>query len=236
MIHQLIFAHPKPGMSEPDFQKYWKEVHAVNYASKIPQIRKYMIDCRIPFGPEPADPLFSGVAEIWLENETEQLASLQTKEFLDGARLDEPKWAAFWRTVVADTDAHVLLEGPAPVRNPTWIKLQVMIKRKAGIPREVFQGYALQVHGPKVLQLPGLRRYLQCHVRDGAYGFGEPLLDSVSQLWFDNVDALQKALDSPQFREGVQPDIALFAEPNYVHTLVTDETWIIGPGCRAQQS
>ena len=57
MIHQLIFAHPKPGMSESDFQRYWKEVHAVQYASKIPQIKKYMIDCRIPFGPEPADPL-----------------------------------------------------------------------------------------------------------------------------------------------------------------------------------
>jgi EthD domain len=41
MIHQLIFAHPKPGMSEKDFQDYWVNVHAVNYASKIPQIKKY---------------------------------------------------------------------------------------------------------------------------------------------------------------------------------------------------
>ena len=82
MIHQLIFAHPKPGMSEHDFQDYWLNYHGPKLASKIPQIRRYMIDSRIPFGPEPDDPLFSGVAEIWLENEETSAASLQTPELL----------------------------------------------------------------------------------------------------------------------------------------------------------
>ena len=113
MIHQLIFAHPRPGLSEEEFQQYWLEVHAVRYASRIPQIRRYLIDTRIPFGQEPEDPLWGGVAEIWLENEEEQLASLQSPEFLQGARIDEPRWAAFWRTLALDTDAHTLREGPA---------------------------------------------------------------------------------------------------------------------------
>jgi hypothetical protein len=69
MIHQLIFAHPKPGMSEKEFQDYWINVHAVKYAKKIPQIKRYLIDARIPFGLEPKAPLFSGFAENWLENE-----------------------------------------------------------------------------------------------------------------------------------------------------------------------
>jgi hypothetical protein len=47
MIHQLIFAYPRPGMSEADFQDYWLNKHAVNFASKIPQIRKYLVDTRI---------------------------------------------------------------------------------------------------------------------------------------------------------------------------------------------
>ena len=68
MIHQLIFAYPKPGMSEAEFQRYWLEVHAIQYASKIPQIRRYMIDTRIPQGADD-EPLWSGVAEIWLANE-----------------------------------------------------------------------------------------------------------------------------------------------------------------------
>ena len=95
MIHQLIFASPKPGMSEQEFQDYWINVHAVKYASKIPQIKRYMIDARIPFEPESTEPLFSGVAEIWLKNEAEQLASLQTREFLEGARSHSARECGF---------------------------------------------------------------------------------------------------------------------------------------------
>lgn len=118
MIHQLIFARPKPGMTEEAFQRYWLEVHAPKFASKIPQIQRYLIDTRIPFQDKGQDPLFSGIAEIWLENEKEQLESLQTKEFLQGARADEPNWAAFWATLALDTTAHVLLDGPPPRSSP----------------------------------------------------------------------------------------------------------------------
>jgi len=228
MIHQLIFAHPKPGMSEKDFQDYWKNVHAINYASKIPQINRYLIASRIPFGPEPEDPLWSGVAEIWLANEEEQLASLQSKEFLECARLDEPKWAAFWRTVVLDTTAHTLLEGSPLQRDSKMVKLFILTKRKAGMPLEDFRQKMLEVHAPNVLKLPKLRRYLQCHVRDGFYAIGEALLDCVSQLWFDDIEALGKAYNSPEFEE-IKPDFANLFESKYIHTMVTDETWIIGP-------
>lgn len=232
MIHQLIFAHPKPGMSEQDFQEYWKNVHAIEYASKIPQIKRYMIDSRIPFGPEPVAPLWSGVAEIWLENEEEQLASLQSKEFLEGARLDEPKWAAFWRTVVLDTTTYTLLEGPSLQRNSKMVKLLILTKRKAGLSLKDFRKKMLEDHAPNALKLPGLRRYFQCHVRDGFYTVGEALLDCVSMLWFDNLEALEKAYQSPEYENLFKPDFATLFEPKYVHTMVTDETWIIGPELR----
>jgi uncharacterized protein (TIGR02118 family) len=231
VIHQLIFAHPKPGMSEKDFQRYWKEVHAVKYASKIPQIKKYLIDCRIPFGPEPADPLWSGVAEIWLENEQEQLASLQTKEFLEGARLDEPKWAAFWRSIVLDTTAHVLLSGPAITRPSNLVKIIALVKRKEGMPLAEFRRYSLETHAPKDLKLPGLRRYYQCHVRDGAYALGEAFLDAASLLWFDNVEAIATMMRSPEYQESAA-DMPNFTNTKYAHVMVTDETWIIGPEAR----
>ena len=91
MIHQLIFAGPKPGMTDSEFQDYWVNVHAVQYASKIKQIKKYLIDTTIESA-VPQNSPYRGVAEIWLENEQEQLESLQSTEFLQGARLDEPKW------------------------------------------------------------------------------------------------------------------------------------------------
>ncbi|MDJ0796492.1 MAG: EthD domain-containing protein [Calothrix sp. MO_167.B12] len=232
MIHQLIFAHPKPGMSEQDFQNYWINVHAVNYASKIPQIRRYLIDSRIPFGVEPKDPLFSGVAEIWLENEAEQLASLESKEFLEGARRDEPNWAAFWRTVGLDTNAHVLLEGKPLSKDPKGIKLLIMVKRKAGMPLEEFRQRMLNDHAAKIMKIPGLRRYLQGHVRDSFYTVGESILDCVSQLWFDDLESLEAAYNSPEYKEQVMLDCDNLFEPKYIHTMVTKETWILGPESR----
>ncbi len=231
MIHQLIFAHPKPGMSEGEFQDYWINVHAVKYASKIPQIKHYLIDARIPFGSEPEDPLFSGVAEIWLENEEEQLASLQSKEFLEGARLDEPRWAAFWRTVALDTTTHVLMEGEHLKTDSTMVKIFGLVKRKAGMSLEDFRKYSLEVHGSKNLKLPGLRRYIQCHVRDSFYTIGESILDCVSQLWFDDLQAIEMMMQSPEYQESTQ-DLANFVELKYAHSFVTKEHWIIGSESR----
>ncbi|MCU7918380.1 MAG: EthD domain-containing protein [Candidatus Thiodiazotropha sp. (ex Dulcina madagascariensis)] len=232
MIHQLIFAHPKPGMSEPAFQDYWVNIHAVNYASKITQIRRYMVDTRVPCGPEPEDPLFSGVGEIWIENEEEQLASLQSKAFLEGARPDEPRWAAFWRTVVLDTTAHVMMEGPPLSRDASLVKLFVLVKRKPGMPLNDFRSYALETHAPKVLGLPGLRRYYQCHVRDGCYTIGETLLDAAFMLWFDDVAAIERMWESPEYKQLVEPDLSEFTELKYIHTMATEEHWVIGPAFR----
>jgi uncharacterized protein (TIGR02118 family) len=232
MIHQLIFAHPKPGMSEQAFQDYWVNVHAVKYASKIPQIRRYLVDTRIPCGPEAEDPLFSGVAEIWLKNEAEQLASLQSREFLQGARQDEPNWAAFWRTLALDTDTHVIIEGPPLSRDDSLVKLFVLVKRKPGMPLQGFRRYALETHAARVSKLPGLRRYYQCHVRDSFYGIGEAQLDAAFLLWFDDVTAIESMWVSTEYRELVEPDLSEFVEPKYIHTLATREHWIIGPEFR----
>ena len=43
MIHQHIWASPKPGMTEQQFQDYWLNYHAVNFAAKIPQILAYSL-------------------------------------------------------------------------------------------------------------------------------------------------------------------------------------------------
>jgi len=231
MIHQLIFASPKPGMTEAEFQNYWVKVHAVKYASKIPQIKRYMIDTTVTVPGQTKLPLWSGIAEIWLENEAEQLASLQTKEFLKGARLDEPKWAAFWNTLVLDTDTHVLIEGPALTKKPTWVKLVILFKRKEGMRLEDFRKYGLGAHAELGRKLPGLRRYIQCHTRDSWYVVGEPRFDSVAMLWFDNVEELQKAKSSGEFLK-VEADLGNFVEKKYIFPMLVRENWIIGPEAR----
>lgn len=228
MIHQLIFAAPKPGMSDHDFQRYWLDVHAVKYASKITQIKKYLIDT-IKESKHASDIPFRGVAEIWIENEEQQLESLQSKAFLEGARRDEPNWAAFWLTLALDTDAHVIVQGPPLTPDPDWVKLIILNKRKPGMSLRQYREYSLQTHAEKVKQLPGLRRFLQCHARDGLYTLGESRFDGVWQLWFDNLNALESALDSDYFQQQVRPDYDNFLDTNNVFQQVAEEHWIIGP-------
>jgi uncharacterized protein (TIGR02118 family) len=231
MIHQLIFAAPKPGMTVAEFQRYWVEEHAVRYASKIPQIRKYLIDTTTGFELGGGDPKWQGVAEIWLANEEEQVASLQSPEFLQGARLDEPNWAAFWQTLVLDTDAHEIVAGPPLAVGQRWAKLLVLVKRQEGLPLAEFRSRSLGRQADLVRNVPGLRRYLQCHTRDSWYGIGETSLDACYQLWFDDEDALRAALDSPEFKQ-VTEDWQSFVNPRYVHRLATREHWILGPEAR----
>jgi hypothetical protein len=233
MIHQFIFAAPKPGFTATEFQDYWTKVHAINFASKIPQIKRYLVDVRVPFSGELGSPQLphQGIAEIWLENEQEQVASLQTKEFLEGARRDEPNWAAFWLTFVVDTTAYELVPGQAPSgKTPSWVKLTLLRKRRPGLDLAEYRERSLDSYATAIATLPGLRRHLQAHTRDGAYVFGEAQFDSVDQLWFDDVPALAAALESESFTEKVLPEQSALTDPKYAFSLTAKENWIIGPG------
>lgn len=226
MIHQFILAAPKPGLSTGEFQDYWLHVHAVKFASRIPQIRRYLIDTRIDFDGDAGSPPLphQGIAEIWLDNEQEQLASLQTEEFVHGARADEPNWAAFWLSIVLDTTAHEVLAGDV---RPDGIKITTLLKRRPGLPLADYRAASLTTYAPIVNGLPGLRRHLHCHTRDGAYVFGESSFDSVEQWWFDDVAALRAALRSQHYAERVAPARGGIVDPRYVFSLTAREHWVI---------
>jgi uncharacterized protein (TIGR02118 family) len=230
VIHQFILAAPKPGMETADFQDYWLYVHATRYASRIPQIKQYLVDLRIPFDTYPGQsPLpHQGIAEIWLENEETQLASLQSAEFLDGARRDEPNWAAFWLTIVVDTVAHEIPVTSAS-RNPMGVKLTTLLKRAPGTSVQDYRRHSMERYAPLVSELPGLRRHLHCHARDGSYAFGEARFDGVEQLWFDDDESLRTALASRHFVERVQPARRALADDGQVFSLAATEHWVIGP-------
>lgn len=232
MIHQLIFASPKPGLSEREFQNYWLKVHAVEYAAKIPQIERYLVSTRIDADrPDPA-PLFGGVAEIWLADEQSQLSSLQSREFIDGARRDEPNWAAFWSTLFLETTGQSIVDAPDESQ-PTGVKLYMLMKRREGLPLAAFREKLAAEHAYAVASLPGLRRYVQCVVRDGMYVVGESRFDAVDQWWFDDRASLRRAFESSEYRRLVAASFDEICEPKYLFSLAAEEHWIIGPEPRS---
>jgi hypothetical protein len=224
MIHQHIFAAPKPGLSVQAFQQYWLEVHAVKYASKIPQIKKYKIGTHepvaTPFHPTP----WEGIAEIWLRNDEEQLASLQTPEFLQGARLDEPNWAAFWLSQGLDTDMH-MVQGTSD--DHPAVKVIVLSKRTGGLKLEDYRRQMLDLAA--VLTLPGLERVRQGFTRDGWYELGEPRFDGAAHYWFENTQALAAAMACPAAHAFASETLPRCCEPRYLFAMPVTEHWVIGP-------
>ena len=229
MIHQHIFASPKPGMTEAAFQDYWLNVHAVKFASKIPQIVRYKIDLRLDWTGERPNPIWNGIAEIWLRNEAEQLASMQTPEFLDGARRDEPAWAAFWNTLGLDTGTHVIRDTIGDAIICGRVKLTVLQKRREGIPLAEFRRISLEEQSPAAAECPGVLRHDLCLARDSLYATGESRFDAVGHYWFENSAAFETAIADPLTRALILPSDGRLLVPRYVIPMLTSEHWVIGP-------
>ena len=221
LIHQYIFAGPKPELSAAAFQSYWVNFHAVDYAAKIPQIKRYLVATREPVDRPRQMPFFEGIAEIWLQNDEEQIASMQTPEFLHGAREDEPRWAAFWQTFVLDTESQVVKEAEGPRRE--FVNAYILVKRKPGMELEEF-AVALRRHACAVASNPAMRRCVAGLARKGLYGFGEPRFDGIEAWSFDTAAEAGEGLASAHEWA--------FADQRYVFEMVAREHWVIVPGVR----
>jgi len=232
MIHQFIFAGPKPGLSALAFHSYWINFHAVEYASKIIQIKRYLVATRHPLEVSGELPFFEGVAEIWLANETEQLASLQSSEFLLGARIDEPRWAAFWRTLVVDTEPETFidtLQEGQPL--PEYVKLYVLLKRKSGADLDAFKHILRENHSDMAAIQPALKRSMIGFARQGLYTLGEPLFDAVETWSFEDTLEDRKALvrlQEDRFRQPAEE----WLDIRHAYFFIGCEHWIIRPGER----
>ena len=225
MIHQHIFAAPKPGMSEKNFQDYWLNLHARRYAIKIPQISKYRLNLRLSCSIDPT-PIWSGCAEIWLRNDVEQVASLRTPEFLQGARLDEPNWAAFWLSAVLDCETERLLDGAVP---DGAVKLIVMSKRDLSNDLQAYRMLRRADLKERAASVPGLLRVDMAFARDGLYAVGEARFDEVAHFWFASVDAAENAFATTQ-RDVMLPDAATSGlNPAQVFPMLVQPHWLIGP-------
>jgi hypothetical protein len=80
------------------------------------------------------------------------------------------------------------------------------VGRRPGLTHAEFCSYAVDVHAQKVLAGPDLpTRYVQNHVLDGSYGGLRPR-DSVIELWFDDLEAVNRSTRSGYYREVIEPD------------------------------
>lgn len=105
------------------------------------------------------------------------------------------------------------------------IKLVYLLTKKAGLTDEEFFRYWEKVHGPIGARIPGLRRLVQSHrvsVPGARYDY-----DGMAELWFDDLEALQAARQSPEWKTSTE-DEANFIDHNRVASFISEERVILG--------
>ena len=91
------------------------------------------------------------------------------------------------------------------------IKTIALAHRKTGLTREEYNKYWLEQHGPLAARLiPGIKRYVQNHLVSipGMEFEG----DGIVEMWYDDVEAYQKSMESIRSSKELAEDGAKFAE------------------------
>jgi uncharacterized protein (TIGR02118 family) len=106
------------------------------------------------------------------------------------------------------------------------VKLVYCITKSAGCSDEEFFRYWKNVHGPLGARIPGLRRLVQSHRVSVPGDKHSPDYDGVAELWFDDLEALLAARQSPEWRAS-SDDEANFIDRSKVAYLVSHEHVIV---------
>jgi uncharacterized protein (TIGR02118 family) len=106
------------------------------------------------------------------------------------------------------------------------IKLVYCISKKAGLTDDEFFRYWEDVHGPIGARIPGLRKLVQSRRLTRPGDKRRPDYDGVAELWFDDLEALLAARQSPEW-EASTADEANFIDHDRVAYFVSEERVIL---------
>jgi hypothetical protein len=117
------------------------------------------------------------------------------------------------------------------------LNLIAAVRRKPGMTHRAFLHHLQHVHGPLSAANPlHVRRYVQNHVFDASFGTEEDPAhlndfgrDSVTELHFENMEALAATMADPYTREVIGPDGAHFNDMPSALTLLARPSVLIPP-------
>jgi len=207
MIKVIACINRKPGMEVEAFQDYWLNQHP-KLVTGLPGVRRYVQSHARPSGYRGGRELVhDGIAELWFDD-TDSLRRLNDSDAYKAVLADEAKFIDPATRVFLLTDEHVIVDGPVPEGG---VKNVEFVSRRPGMAVEEFQDYWRQVHGPIAAEIPVLKRYVQSHVRLGAYRDGrQPKYDGLAITWFESTDAMRASARTEAYRR-TRAD-----EPNFI--------------------
>ncbi|MGA8866258.1 MAG: EthD domain-containing protein [Candidatus Sulfotelmatobacter sp.] len=106
------------------------------------------------------------------------------------------------------------------------IKVVYCVTKKRECSAEEFFHYWKNIHGPIGARIPGLRRLVQSHRVSIPGDKYSPPYDGVAELWFDTIEALLAARQSPEWKAS-SDDEENFIDRSKVAYFVTQEHVIV---------
>jgi uncharacterized protein (TIGR02118 family) len=107
------------------------------------------------------------------------------------------------------------------------VKLVYCISKKPEMSVEEVQRYWREVHAPIAARIPGVRRYVQCHVVPATYdGERAPGFDGAAELWWDNMAAMRAAMGTPEVQAALE-DEKNFIDHTRVASFITTENVVV---------
>ena len=108
------------------------------------------------------------------------------------------------------------------------IKSISLLTRRPHLSHDEFVRHWVDIHAPLAHAVPGVRRYVQNHIRDERHRADIPTtpvaVDGVAELWFDDRAAMDHANASPEAKR-LHDDGALFI--GGIKTFIIEEKIII---------
>jgi uncharacterized protein (TIGR02118 family) len=222
MLKTIGAANMHPGRrSLAEFHNYWGESHGPLHSNTRP-LRRYVQHLTLPESyaiNRPPASTYDGCSMFWYDDlesfpdfSTPEQASLRAAVTSDDRQLFDRivGWPTHAKRTSVIAEEKVILEGHT---TPEMVKLLSIYARRPGLNLEEFFQHWYEVHGQIAAKLPGLRRYVQNHGLREAYATRAMTHDGFSEMWFDDLASLQRAVASPEWGALAQDGETLFAQP-----------------------
>jgi len=212
-IYRSALINRRPGLSDAQFRDHWIRIHG-SLASRLPGVGTYrqnhiverFLDVRDDLPVQSID----GISQLSFESIAAMVRSDESPEYAL-VKADIPLFQGAITILVLESEELLAAAGDGPSRHPA--KLLWLSSRREGVPPSGFKECWMGEAGKRSVDLPGLRRHVQNFVVDRSHPVhaGVPAgdaaaVETLTEMWFDDRDALRAALHSEAGQRLVHAD------------------------------
>lgn len=108
MVKLVYCITKKPGMTDEEFFRYWKDIHGP-IGARIPGLRRLIQSHRVAVVGDKYQPDYDGMAELWFDNVDALLKARQSQEWKASVE-DEGNFVDHNRVAYLVTEEHTIVD------------------------------------------------------------------------------------------------------------------------------